>query len=79
MTGTSGKHEFYGSEQQKIQAEIWGAAPTGWPRLPRARFTNIDDTGHMVVGDRNDQLGQAIVEFLKSLHGEKHVGLDNTK
>ena len=32
--------------------------------VPHARFTDIAGAGHMVVGDRNDAFGDAIIEFL---------------
>jgi pimeloyl-ACP methyl ester carboxylesterase len=33
-------------------------------QVPHARFTDIAGAGHMVVGDRNDAFGDAIIQFL---------------
>lgn len=38
--------------------------------VPHAEFSNIADATHMVVGDRNDAFGEAILRFLLWVHGE---------
>lgn len=35
--------------------------------VPHARFIDVSDAGHMVVGDKNDIFSSAIVEFLRTL------------
>jgi non-heme chloroperoxidase len=36
-------------------------------QCPHAEFVDIDDAGHMVVGDRNDAFTAAVVEFIDGL------------
>ena len=36
-------------------------------QCPHAEFVDIDDAGHMVVGDRNDAFTSAVVEFIDGL------------
>jgi non-heme chloroperoxidase len=36
-------------------------------QCPHAKFVDIDDAGHMVVGDRNDAFTAAVVEFIDGL------------
>ena len=38
--------------------------------VPHARFTDIAGAGHMVVGDRNDAFGDAIISFLQGQHAK---------
>ncbi|MFJ2771056.1 alpha/beta fold hydrolase [Streptomyces sp. NPDC087300] len=35
-------------------------------RVPRARFVDVVDAGHMVVGDRNERFVDALIPFLRS-------------
>jgi pimeloyl-ACP methyl ester carboxylesterase len=37
---------------------------------PHAKFTDIQDAGHMVAGDKNDIFAQAVEEFLSDLKAE---------
>ena len=39
--------------------------------VPHALFTDIAEATHMVVGDRNDAFGAAILQFLESTHIRK--------
>ena len=34
---------------------------------PRAEVVDIQDAAHMIVGDRNDAFGAAVIEFLDRL------------
>ena len=34
---------------------------------PHAKFVDISDAGHMVVGDKNDIFAQAVLEFLRTV------------
>ncbi len=36
---------------------------------PHACFVDVSDAGHMVAGDRNDLFTDAVLEFLRSVHG----------
>ncbi|MEP2704612.1 MAG: alpha/beta hydrolase [Roseibium sp.] len=36
-------------------------------RVPHAKFTDIQDAGHMVAGDKNDVFAEAVEEFLADL------------
>ncbi len=36
--------------------------------VPQARFVDVADAGHMVVGDRNDAFSSAVLGFLARLH-----------
>lgn len=36
--------------------------------VPHARFVDVADAGHMVVGDRNDAFSSAVVDFVASVH-----------
>jgi pimeloyl-ACP methyl ester carboxylesterase len=38
--------------------------------VPHAKFTDIQDAGHMVAGDKNDVFAQAVEEFLTDLKAE---------
>ena len=38
--------------------------------VPHAKFTDIQDAGHMVAGDKNDVFAQAVEEFLTDLKSE---------
>ncbi|QDG77025.1 alpha/beta fold hydrolase [Labrenzia sp. PHM005] len=38
--------------------------------VPHAKFTDIQDAGHMVAGDKNDIFAQAVEEFLTDLKAE---------
>jgi len=38
--------------------------------VPHAKFTDIQDAGHMVAGDKNDVFAQAVEEFLIDLKSE---------
>jgi len=35
--------------------------------VPHAKFVDVEDAGHMVAGDRNDQFSDSIISFLKLL------------
>lgn len=39
-------------------------------RVPHAKFTDIQDAGHMVAGDRNDVFASAVENFLLELRAE---------
>ena len=41
--------------------------------VPNARFDDIAGAGHMVVGDRNDAFGDAILEFLVEMTDQQGV------
>jgi pimeloyl-ACP methyl ester carboxylesterase len=34
--------------------------------IPDARYVDVQDAGHMVVGDRNDAFRAALIEFLEA-------------
>ncbi|MEO0979740.1 MAG: alpha/beta hydrolase, partial [Pseudomonadota bacterium] len=38
--------------------------------VPHAKFTDIQDAGHMVAGDRNDVFASAVEDFLVALTSE---------
>ncbi len=38
--------------------------------VPHAKFTDIQDAGHMIAGDKNDVFAQAVEEFLTDLKAE---------
>jgi pimeloyl-ACP methyl ester carboxylesterase len=35
--------------------------------VPNARYVDVTNAGHMVVGDKNDIFSNAILEFLRTL------------
>jgi pimeloyl-ACP methyl ester carboxylesterase len=39
--------------------------------VPGARYSNVADAGHMVVGDQNDRFSEAVLAFLETLHSTK--------
>lgn len=43
-------------------------------RVPHARFEDVADAGHMVVGDRNQAFTSAVARFLSDLRDPRDVG-----
>ena len=41
-------------------------AKTFLEQVPHARFADVTGAGHMVAGDRNDRIGEAMTEFLRT-------------
>ena len=35
--------------------------------VPHAHFTDVENAGHMLVGDRNDIFVDAVLDFLKDI------------
>ena len=42
-------------------------------QVPHAKFTDIQDAGHMVAGDRNDVFASAVEDFLVELKSDAEL------
>jgi len=42
-------------------------------QCPHARYVDVADAGHMVVGDRNDHFCSAVLDFIAEIDGSPEV------
>ena len=42
--------------------------------VPHARYVDVADAGHMVVGDRNDAFSGAVLDFVAEVHDTPVIG-----
>ncbi len=71
-------HLIRGSISELVSRE---AADAFLAAVPHAHFTDVENAGHMLVGDRNDIFVDAVLDFLKDIdvHAEAHRELGRVR